>query len=561
MIKRLLPVLLLTVILPYAYGQGYNSVVVSEVMADPTPVVGLPDAEYIELYNRSQQPLLLRGWRLIMGNRSAVFPDSVLAPGQYAVVCGRASLSLLSTYGKTIALSSVTLPNDGATLALRNAQGQLVYAVTYSLNWWPSDRRQGGYAIEMVDKDNPCGEVNNWRVSSDPRGGTPGTTNSVKASNPDLRPPTIERVDIATVSQITIQFSERLDSLSTIQAAAFTLSGRQIIDRTLDTPDFCKVTLTLDAPLQEQQSYELTVRNIADCAGNLLREERRTLGLPTRADSGDVVLSEILFNPRSGGVDFVEIYNRTSSYFNLKNWALGNSSAGQPATLRPLTTDDLLLAPNEYLAFTTDPALVQEHYPSDRPRRLLRVPSLPSFPNTEGGVVLLDQEGRLFDRFDYQENYHSPLLGSREGVSLERMYYDRPANTPSNWHSAASTVGYATPGYANSQGVREEAQDGFVVEPEAFTPDGDGMDDYVAISYTLSAAGQVATIRIFDLSGRLIKNLVQNQLIGTYGDVRWDGTNERGEAVRMGYYLLLIDTFDATGNTRQYKKRVVVVRR
>ncbi|WP_247235239.1 lamin tail domain-containing protein [Telluribacter sp. SYSU D00476] len=560
MIRRIAPLLLLLVGLQYTYGQSYNSVVITEIMADPTPVVGLPDAEYIELYNRSQQPVSLRGWRLVMGNRSAVFPDSLLAPGQYAIVCGRPSLPLLSTFGKVIVLSSVTLPNEGATLALRDARGQLVFAVTYSLNWWPQDRRQGGYAIEMVDTDNPCGELDNWRVSTSPRGGTPATANSVRAANPDLRAPAIERVDVATANQMTVQFSERLDSLSTTNAAAFALSGRQIIGRTLETPSFRRVTLTLDAPLQERQSYELKVRNIADCAGNLLREEKWTLGLPTRADSGDVVLSEILFNPRTGGVDFVEVYNRTSSYFNLKDWALGNVRAGGPANLRILATDDLLLGPNEYLAFTTDPAVVQDQYPSDKPRRILRVPSLPSFPNVEGGVVLLDQGGRLFDRFDYHENYHSPLLLSREGVSLERMYFDQPANTPSNWHSAASTVGYATPGYANSQGIPEVA-DGFVVEPEAFTPDDDGMDDYASIRYTLSAAGQVATIRIFDTSGRLIKNLVQNQLIGTTGDVRWDGTDERGEAVRMGYYLLLIDTFDTRGNTQQYKKRVVVVRR
>ncbi|HEV7347558.1 lamin tail domain-containing protein [Telluribacter sp.] len=554
------PLLYLLSLSPVALGQGYNSVVITEIMADPTPRVGLPDAEYIEIFNRTAQPLPLRGWRLETGTRSAVFPDSVIAPGQYVIVTGRSSVPLLLPFGKTIGLSSVTLPNEGATLALRNNRGQLVFAVTYSDRWWPADRRQGGYALEMVDTDYPCGEAENWQVSTDVRGGTPGQINAARASNPDLVPPRVERIEIAAADQVVVLFSERLDS-SSVSGGGFSVSGRQIVRQVLETPEFRRVTLTLDTPLLEQQPYELVVRNITDCAGNLLREARIPLGLPSRADSGDVVLNEILFNPRTGGVDFVEIYNRTASYINLRNWTIGNVSAGLPANFRTLTTNDVLLGPNEYLAFTTDLAILRQQYPSARPARFLAVASLPQFPNVQGGVVLRDQQGRIFDRFDYHENFHSALLTSREGVSLERRYIDAPTNNPSNWHSAASTVGYATPGYANSQGSRGDETDGFVVEPEAFTPDGDGADDLTTISYTLSTAGIVGTIRIFDVQGRLVKNLVQNQLIGTRGQVSWDGTDERGAAVPMGYYLLLIDAFDANGAIRQFKKRVVVVRR
>jgi hypothetical protein len=543
-----------------AVGQGYNSVVITEIMADPTPVVGLPNAEYLEILNRSNEPVSLRGWRLFIGNRSVVLPDSTLLPGRYALLSTRADAPLLSTFGTVIGLSSLGLPNPGASLALRNARGQLVFALTYSDRWWPPDRRAGGYALEMIDPDNPCGEAANWRVSQAAAGGTPGRPNSVRAANPDRVPPAVERVEVAAPNRLVVQFNERLDSISTQTGAIFELAGRRVVARVLDTPGFRRVTLTLDAPLMEQQSYLLTVRDVTDCAGNQLREVTVPVGVPSRAEPGDVLLSEILFNPRAGGVDFVEVHNPSGKFISLANWSLGSVSAGVAGAFRTLTAGDVVLAPGTYLAFTTNVAVLRQQYPTDRPANFLEVPSLPAFPNVQGGVVLRDATGREFDRLEYQENYHSPLLVNREGVSLERVRFEVPAQVPSNWHSAASTVGYATPGYANSQQVPTGETDGFVVEPEAFTPDGDGLDDYTTIRYTLTTAGRVGTIRVFDLSGRLVRYLAQNQLIGTSGDIRWDGTDQQGTPVRMGYYLLLIDTFDAAGFTQQVKKRVVVVR-
>lgn len=537
-------------------AQGYNAVVITEIMADPTPVLGLPDAEYLEIFNRSPQPISLKGWRL----GTALLPDSVLAPGSYAILCARSKVPLLTPFGRVWGLGTFSLANAGATLVLRNAKGQLIHSVAYQDTWWASDRREGGYALEMIDAANPCGEAENWRASTAPAGGTPGRSNAVAASNPDRTAPVAERVEVVSESLLTVFFNERLDSLASIQSGQYELKGRNIRKLSIESPSFRSLSLLLDTPLIAGQRYELTVKNATDCAGNRSKETKFQVGVPVKADSGDVILNEILFDPRTGGVEFAEVHNRAQNYISLKNWSIGTVKEGQPGSFKVISATDLLLPPQGFMALSSNSKILAEHYPTDRERILVTVPSMPTFVNEAGGVALRDAAGKLFDVVEYRESYHAPLLTDTKGVSLERVYPEKPGNDPKNWQSAAAVVGYATPGYANSQGNAGPLDDGFVVEPEAFTPNGDGVDDFATIRYTLNSAGRVASIRIFDIQGRQVRNLITNQTVGTSGEIRWEGADDRGETVRMGYYLVMIDSFDSGGHTQQYKKRVVVVR-
>lgn len=561
MVRKLL-LFVLCFHLPFrGFSQGYNSVIISEIMADPTPVVGLPDVEYIELHNRTQAPVGLKGWILSIGTRSTVLPDSVILPGDFAVVCGRNDVAMMPTGIKAISVSTISLPNNGATLSLYNQNNQLVFSISYQLKWWTPAQNSGGYALEMIDTENPCGEAGNWRVSTDARGGTPGMPNSVQIANPDLEAPVVDRIDIGEGNQFRVVFDEKIDSLQATVGALIMLPGRTIVRRSVERPSFRTLVLDLDSPFIQDEKYQLEIRNITDCAGNLLRESMHKISLPMKADSGDIVINEILFNPKSNGVDFVELYNRSDKSVSLKNWELGNVRNDSAGVFRQITNQDVIIAPNSYLALTTDPGIVKEHYPSYKQRFFLEMASLPSYPNLVGGVILRDNNSKVFDRFDYNEDMHHELIADAKGVSLERVDASQPSFKAGNWHSAASTAGYATPGYANSQAIDENDEDDFLLIPESFTPGRPGVDDYVTIVYKQKFAGKMATIKIFDLNGRTVKHLLRNQLIGTSGDIRWDGTDGRGEVAPTGYYLVLIDTFDMNGNARQYKKRVVLARK
>ena len=177
---------------------------------------------------------------------------------------------------------------------------------------------------------------------------------------------------------------------------------------------------------------------------------------------------------------------------------------------------------------------------------------MPSFVNEAGGVALRDASGRLVDVFEYIDKNQSPLIANAKGVSLEK---DLPrtarATTPGTGSRRLRWWVTPTPGYANSQGAGQAVADDFVVEPEAITPNGDGMDDFATIRYSLTGPGRVASVRIFDVRGRLVRNLLKTQTIGTDGSLRWEGHDDQGEIVPHGLLPGTTSTpSTARGNTQ-----------
>lgn len=66
---------------------SYGSVVISEIMSDPEPVVELPNVEYVELHNRSLSAIYLAGWVFWYDNRPFRLPAYTLSAGGYVILC------------------------------------------------------------------------------------------------------------------------------------------------------------------------------------------------------------------------------------------------------------------------------------------------------------------------------------------------------------------------------------------------------------------------------------------------------------------------------------------
>ncbi|MBC6990960.1 lamin tail domain-containing protein [Hymenobacter sp. BT491] len=551
----------------FAVAPTVNQVLITEIMADETPVVGLPASEYLEIHNPSATALLdLAGVRLLKQGSStaAVFPaGAVLLPGEYAVVCSSTRISQFAAYGKVLGLSNFpSLTNAGDQVVLRGRDGRTLFEVSYSDTWYKDSRKKdGGWALEMVDVTNPCAGITNWTASTDASGGTPGRLNSVRATNPDTTPPALLRVVTLSPTSLRLFFGEKLDSTAMLLPALYSLgSANTVIKAVPQGPDFKIVDLTLATALQANQPQTVTVQHATDCVGNAAGPAASaTFALPSAPASNDVVINEILFNPRTGGVDFVELLNRSGKYLDVQGWQLINARTDSSADAQPVSAASYVLAPGQLVVLTTRPDIVISHYPTNDPAAFLVMPRLPSLPDDAAVLVLADAVGRTLDRYAYDKKQHLALLNDLNGVSIERIRADGPSQ-PSNFHSAASTVGYATPGRQNSQYQGDIAGDKvFRVEPEVFTPDGDGQQDFTTLNYQLDQGGFAASVTIYDAQGRLMRRLVRNETLATSGFFQWDGLTDRGTKAPIGYYVLFVELFQAsTGQKQEYKKNVVV---
>ncbi len=547
---------------------SFNDLLITEIMARPSTRTQLPDSEYAEIHNPGSTAISLRNFTFSDATRAVPLPDVTIGAGEYLILVPATRRSLWADYTnfKIIGLSPwPTLNVGGDDLSLKGPNGELIFTISYSDTWYRDNiKADGGYSLEMIDLNYPCVERANWRASDDPSGGTPGRENSVLAANPDNVGPILQRVTIDNTRQLRLIFNEKLDPISALNATIQIEPTLAIESIGIVEPSMREVIVRLNEEAVEGIYYSIEVNGIRDCSGNLISETANSsnFGLPSPAVPMDVVINEILPNPRTGGAKFVEIYNASDKILNLQNWRLANrNSAGDPANFRTITTDVFLLGPREYLVFTDNSSVLAKEYPKGKSERFLQM-TLPSYPQSGGSVILIDGNVTILDQLNYDERLHHPLVRDYKGVSLERISVKTPTENRENWTSGVQSEGYATPGYQNAQRLQVDGiAENFSIEPKSFAPDDPGTPNFATISYQFANQGNVANITIYDVLGREIKKVAQNELLGTEGFFTWDGTDQTGRKARIGYYIVFFEIYDMEGRLRSFKETIVVATR
>ena len=545
-----------------------NDVVIDEIMADPSPARGLPEVEFIEIINVSAKPVNLNGWKITDATATAsITINFILQPDSLVILCTTAARASLSAFGTTLGIAGFpSLDNDGEVLSLRANNGKLVHAAAYQKGWYANSlKSEGGWTLEMIDPRNACSGATNWKASTAEKGGTPGKKNSVDQINKDELTPVLLHSYAADSLSLVIVFDEPLDSAAATLSEKYLVSDGIGIPRKVVaiTPLFTQVILYLTAPLQKGKLYTVSAKAISDCSGNTMRQyDPVKTGLPAAADTGDVVVNEVLFNPKPDGVDYIELYNRGKNGVDLKELWIANRTANNTiANLHRLSAETRLLFPGEYLVATENPLAVQRQYPVKNPAAFTEI-SLPSYPDDKGTIVLLNGSGKIIDELHYDEKWQFKLIDNREGVALERIDYNKPTQNAANWHSASTTTGYGTPTYRNSQFRTDLQLEGaFTIDPPVFSPDNDGRQDFTTVSYRLAEPGWVCNISLFNIQGIAVRLLVRNAICGTTGYFRWDGLDERGNKLPSGTYIMLIDVFNLRGKTKRSKLAITLARK
>lgn len=553
----------------------YGDIVINEIMASAAPSVGLPEISYIELYNRLPVAVSLAGWKMefitaASGNVVSGAIDQTTIPSQgYLILCARAAVEDMRYYGEAAGLTNISsLTRTGKTLQLKDGEGVLLSRVSYA-NAWIADetKRAGGWSLEKIDADNLSENPSNWAASDDAAGGTPGRQNSVRRPNPDVEAPFVAGVQIIGNDSLRLTFNELFDTLNALRPECYAVNngaGRpQAVVRQACNP--LQVTLHFVSPFEEGIVYALTVSSpFRDLAGHAPSGASYPFALLSPPQANQIVINEVLFNPFVGGVDFVELYNRSDSIFNLQDLRLAHRDRENRVASEQAVEQRYFLYPNDYAVFTTDLEAVRLFYPVPYPEKVVLLSGLPSFPDDAGHVVLLTDAGAIVDEFAYTAKMHSAFIAKPEGVSLERVNPERPTSETSNWQSAAQDRRFATPTEQNSQYNPAPANggDGFFSLPFAvFSPDGDGYNDVLFIDYQIPESGYVATITVYDAHGRLVREVAKKALLGVASRFHWDGTRYDNHKVAPGIYLIFIEYFDLRGHVKQVKISCAVAMR
>jgi hypothetical protein len=541
-----------------------GDMIISEIMADPLPEVSLPGREYIEIYNRSSFSFNLSKWRFTTGDQETLFPEIVVDPDDYFILCSVKDTSLFSEYGHPIGLKPFpALTDEGKIIFLSDSLGNLIHGLEYSGGWYGSKLKEGGgWSLEIIDKDFPFFTEGNWEASSSVKGGTPGKINSAPRTNQDLLFYGIKNVFPEDSITISVDLSETVFGPEK-NTGWITIEDNTINSETATDPLFRRFLITTSIPMPEKQVYILHLSGeVYDFAGNIPVRSSYRFGMPEHSDKGDVVFNELLFNPLPDCPDYIEFYNCSDKVIDVSRLYLSSvNEAGDTSEIFQVSGEPRCFMPHTYYVVTTDPAKIIAGYFTSNADNIYYARSLPSMPDNRGHLLLFSRELDIIDEVIYSEAMHYSLLSGTEGISLEKIRPQIASDNSLNWHSASESSGWGTPGTENSvYSDISSIDDQILFSSGRISPDNDGYEDVLVIDFNLEGLGNVITVTIFDETGGYIRRLTANLYAGSAASIVWDGTSGDGKLVNSGIYIILVELFNDKGKTKSWKKVCTVIR-
>ena len=294
-----------------------------------------------------------------------------------------------------------------------------------------------------------------------------------------------------------------------------------------------------------------------DISGSTPGEPNSIFNVPNY-ERNDLVINEIMYDPDSDNSEYVEFYNLSSDPVNIGGWKFEDENGN---TNRLIETS-FEIPPKEYFILIADSSALSNYNLYDYENKNVAGESSLGLVNTGELILLKDVRGNVIDSVFYMDNWNNKNIALTKNKSLERINPNLSANDPLNWSTSVNSLG-GTPGNVNSIFAENLNQTANVsVDPNPFSPDNDGFEDFAVINYNLSQPIAQVRIKIFDSKGRLVRTLLNNQASGNSGSVVFDGLDDEGKALRMGIYIIFLEALnDNSGVVESVKSTVVVARK
>lgn len=555
-------------------GLSRRSIVINEIMYAPPS--GEP--EWVELYNTTSGTIDLRSWRL--GNRTLTSryviagSPAPLLPSEYVVVTKDTALfrsvhqDLSINIVQSASLPTFLFNNSGDAVVILDARGMMMDSTHYTPSWGG----QHGSSLERIEASPNSTDSSNWASSGDSSRSTPGRQNFLTPLEYNLRLVNISVDDALTSGMLRIAVLVQNVGKSSTGVYAVSLFSDGNRDSIPQASELIE-TQILISPLAYKDSEEVIFdwspptfgRTYLIAEVNDPRDQRisdntafgiATIGFTARA----VIINEIMYDPMSGEAEYVELMNRSASPIDLFDWKLSDIvDTSSAPNVHSFARTSMNIGAGMYVTIATDSSILKSFpYLADSAFHLIIKKSGFSLNNGGDQVILYDVARQTMDSVSYLPTWQNSLLDDPHGRSLERINPEFPSNDRRNWSTSADPRG-GTPGRKNSLfTIPGLANSSLSCSPNPFSPDADGVEDVTIISYNAPSTTGLIRVRIYDSVGRLVRTLAEHEPTGAHGEIIWNGLNDRGERVRMGIYVVLLEVLDG-GNGAMYTLKGAVV--
>lgn len=531
---------------------------------------------FLELYNRSENNFDLNQWQIGRGTGSpltlhgstladgSVSPIPLL-PGQYIVITGNSGS--LPEAGNVIEVPGFpAFSRFGDAVYIRDSDGIRIDSLYYQPDWGAN---ADGFSLQRINPGGASNDPFNWTGSPEISAGA----RNQKFSD-DSIPPKILYATLTEDNDILVRLNKFIIN---DPQTVFLLKEEPLSVINYDPFGANTLLFEFGREINDQNDVYFRAGKLVDFSGNV--KESFSLPLSRPMEHGDVVINEIMYRPRSDRYsdlpdqsEFVELYNRRDYAVSLEGFFIHDRPDRDNLVSKrePVSSLAGWIPARRYAVIFADPepdfknTRISASFDLENGDRFFRVgQNTLGLSATGDEVYLANFKGLVIDSVFYRDDWHNPNLIDSRGISLERINPDVSGNDSRNWTSSTHARG-GSPGEQNTVfafTVTDLHGEGLLIDPNPFSPDGDGFEDHLFINYSLNEPDFLMRIRIFDRHGRLVKTLADGEVAGLSGQVIWDGRKDDQTENRVGIYIILFEAYNSsTGANRTFRKTVVLAR-
>lgn len=526
---------------------------ITEIMSDPSPSIGLPETEYIELYNASEHDIMYGKYYISNSKDTLELNIELLKANHYLLLCDKTYRMSWSEDANVYALNSMlSLNNEGDTITLFNYTMEVIDRVIYNPDKLEGIKKDGGYSFTKLTGTMDCQSELTWIGSINEMGGTPGFANE-SINEIKLKDYEIIEINWLDSASIIIETNPQLERNN-----SFIIENNNEIQFNYFVNEEGKLLLISDKSIDEGKEIEMHLVS-TNCIGIKL-DTIFTIYSKYIPQKKELLISEILFNPIVGGVDFVELYNNSNSVIDLHEIEISNGlNSYKLGDIANFSTNNRYLLSKKYTVLSISNSSILEYFSVPEPSALIECNKLISMPDEGGNILILNSNKEIIDHLEYSKDWHLSWLENIEGRSLERKNFERETNSRENWASATDNYGKGSPTGKNSQysSAEEISDKSFWLSNSIVNPEKGIGNKQLEINYEISGETSLIRVRLFNLSGEFVAELFSDLSIRNNGVLPWDLAID-GKLLEMGTYILSIESYLENGHSEFYKLPFVI---